>query len=118
MSDAIIFPVTDMLPTADQGSSAGQRNQKRDSLFLAARLSVHGRRPIEIRVRNLSEGGLMIDSAPPMDMAAPVVIELRGVGDVPGKVAWYAEGRAGIAFDAPIDPVRVRKPVATRSESV
>ena len=57
----------------------------------------------------------MIDSAPPMDIGTPITVELRNVGAVPGKVAWYTEGRAGIAFDIPIDPVKARKHVAMRA---
>lgn len=115
MTDALIFPSTDTFPSTDDGPADGQRSRKRDSLFLAARLSVEGGRASDIRVRNLSEGGLMIDSAPPMDIGTPVAIEFRSVGAVPGKVAWYIEGRAGIAFDSPVDPASVRKPVGVRA---
>lgn len=100
---------------SDAGLVSGKRVRRRDSLYLSARLWVNGGEPVEVRVRNLSEGGLMAEGAPPAVIGAAVTIELRNIGTVPGKVAWYTEHRAGIAFDAPIDPQRARKPVVTRT---
>ena len=99
----------------DAGLVAGNRGRRRDSLFLAAKLSVDGGEPVEVRVRNLSEGGLMAEGAPPAPIGAAVTVELRNLGAVPGKVAWYTEDRAGIAFDIAVDPQRARKPVAVRA---
>ena len=42
-----------------------------------------------------------------------VEVEIRGMGWVPGHVVWIAEGRAGVAFDRPVDPRAARKPVLT-----
>jgi hypothetical protein len=36
---------------------------------------------------------------------------MRGLGEMTGSVAWWTEGRLGIALDHPIDPARARKPV-------
>jgi hypothetical protein len=44
-------------------------------------------------------------------IGTPVNMELRGVGQVSGRIAWQAEGRTGVAFDTPIDPLKARKPV-------
>ena len=46
-----------------------------------------------------------------MAIDTPVELEIRGIGHVNGRVAWQAEGRTGIAFDADIDPLKARKPV-------
>ncbi len=90
----------------------GQRGQQRDSLLLMAPCQVAGDDEIyEVRVRNLSEGGLMIELDRSVDVGTKVTLTLRGIGRVGGKVAWFAEGRAGIALDQPIDPVKARKPV-------
>jgi hypothetical protein len=40
-----------------------------------------------------------------------VEVEVRGVGWVSGRIAWATDGRVGIAFDTPIDPLLARKPV-------
>ena len=90
---------------------AAQRLRKRDSLFLTAQLTFVGTEPREVRVRNLSEGGMMAEVDRIVDVATPVSLVLRGIGEVRGKVAWCTEGRIGIAFDRPIDPHKARKPV-------
>ncbi|MDR6850771.1 hypothetical protein J2Y54_000264 [Sphingomonas sp. BE123] len=89
---------------------ASQRNAARDSLFLAAMLRIEGRE-VQVRVRNLSAGGLMAEYPDPVDQGTEVEIDVRGVGWIRGKIAWAAEKRVGIAFDRPIDPLMARKPV-------
>jgi hypothetical protein len=94
----------------DAGGS--QRSRSRDSLFLMAQLRFNGETTVrEVRVRNLSEGGLMVDCTNVKDTGTPVSLDLRGIGEVEGKVAWCTEGRIGIALDRKIDPKRARKPV-------
>lgn len=105
-------PFTPADSTADDGG-AGTRS--RDSLFLMARLRTPSlSETFSVRIRNLSPGGLMADFATPLERDTPVEIEVRGIGWVPGKVAWFAEGRTGIAFDVPIDPGKARKPITPR----
>ncbi|PVX29096.1 PilZ domain-containing protein [Sphingomonas pokkalii] len=90
---------------------AGKRSGARDSLLLTAQLRVDGEAVGQVRVRNLSAGGLMAEYPEPIGLRAPVEIEVRGVGWVSGKIAWAAEGRVGVAFDHEIDPKLARKPV-------
>ena len=90
------------------------RTRKRDSLFLSARLTLAGKPAThEVRVRNLSEGGLMAEYDAIVEADTAVTLEMRGLGEMTGRVAWCAHGRLGIAFDHPIDPSRARKPVGT-----
>lgn len=97
----------------DAGAQADSgRVRKRDSLFLAARLTFEGKDTThDVRVRNLSEGGLMAEYEPPVAAGVAVTLEMRGLGEMTGRVAWCTRGRLGIAFDHPIDPARARKPV-------
>lgn len=102
-------------PLTAAGTAAagdGQRKRKRDSMFLQASLTL-GSEPLvrDVRIRNLSEGGLMAELARVVDPGTPVAIDLRGIADLTGKVAWCAEGRMGIVFDHKIDPQLARKPV-------
>lgn len=90
----------------------GQRTGSRDSLLLVAQFRLAGDEKVEqVRVRNLSSGGLMAEFGSPIDRGAPVEVGVRGVGWVQGKIAWTAEGRVGVAFDREIDPMLARKPV-------
>ncbi len=96
----------------DGGEAAKDGPRGRDSLFLMANLRVEGvEQPLPVRVRNLSAGGLMAELPEPVAPDCAVEVEVRGIGWVPGRVAWQTEGRAGIAFDREIDPRRARKPV-------
>lgn len=92
--------------------SSAQRGGSRDSLLLSAQLRVKSAEPVTVRVRNLSPGGLMAEFSGHVTLEQPVDIEVRGIGWIEGRIAWMAEGRVGIAFDKPIDPLLARKPVA------
>ncbi len=92
--------------------SGSQRSRSRDSLFLMAQLRFGGEEAVrEVRVRNLSEGGLMVDCDRVRDAGTAVTLDVRGIGEVGGKVAWCTEGRIGIALDRQIDPRKARKPI-------
>ncbi len=92
--------------------AAGGRNDSRDSLFLMAELRLAGSKHGEqVRVRNLSPGGLMADYCGELTQGADVKFDVRGVGWVKGKVAWVAAGRIGVTFPHPIDPLLARRPV-------
>jgi hypothetical protein len=93
---------------------ATKRTRKRDSLFLSASLRLDGDdEHHEVRVRNLSAGGLMAELDRTVEPGTAVALEMRGLGKLSGTVAWCTRGRLGIALDHPIDPARARKPVGT-----
>ena len=104
--------------SSSRGEHAGRRSKARDSLFLMATIRKAGqaeREEIPVRVRNLSEIGLMADY---LDHAVPgeaVSVEVRGIGEVAGKVAWVEDRRIGITFDAEVDPMLARKPVSGKA---
>lgn len=103
-------------PLKDDGveDAAAQRIDARDSLLLVAKFRVAGRNDaIQVRVRNLSSGGLMAEVPQPIDIGTMVEVEVRGIGWVSGRIAWVTAGRAGVAFDHLIDPQAARKPVVT-----
>ena len=67
--------------------------------------------PVSARIRNVSAGGTLVESIRPLVPGTKVTLALRGIGAVGGEVMWATENRAGIKFDAPIDPDACRKPV-------
>ena len=96
----MIVVMTDATPLSDTA-----RKASRDSLFLKATLRIDTQSdPVVVRVRNLSAGGMMVDGHVSLVAASVVSVELRGIGVVRGRVAWADAGRAGIAFDAQVDP--------------
>jgi len=101
-------------PFDDERNSdaARDRGDSRDSLFLMADIRIAGRSTArQVRVRNLSTGGLMAEFPEGLDQGTGITVNVRGIGWVEGRVAWSAAGRIGVAFDREIDPIRARKPV-------
>lgn len=95
------------------------RGNDRDSLFLKATIKFPSSgEGGEVRIRNLSAGGLMAETSTRAVRGEKVEINLRTVGWIGGVVAWVAEGRIGIAFEHPIDPRAVRKPVGQNNEAI
>ena len=91
---------------------ANARVRKRDSLFMTAALQLPDAPGAqEVRVRNLSSGGLMVELDRVVAPGTVVTLQMRGLGELTGSVAWCTRGRVGIALDQPIDPKLARKPV-------
>ncbi|WP_407875266.1 PilZ domain-containing protein [Qipengyuania nanhaisediminis] len=80
------------------------RTVSRDSLFLLASVRVEqDDEQHRVRVRNLSDGGMMGEGPIRIQRGNRVEIELRNIGAVQGSVAWVQDQRFGIAFDEEID---------------
>ncbi|VXC85918.1 PilZ domain-containing protein [Sphingomonas sp. AX6] len=95
----------------DEAAAAG-RHGSRDSLLLAAQLRFDGDPEIhQVRVRNLSSGGLMAEFAEDVEIGARIQVDVRNIGWVKGRIAWATDGRLGVAFDREVDPMAARKPV-------
>jgi hypothetical protein len=94
--------------------SAAKRSMDRDSLFLKAVLRFPNTKvEQEVRIRNLSAGGLMAEIPTQAPRGEPVEIKLRSIGWVSGHIAWATDCRVGIAFDHHINPKDARKPVSS-----
>lgn len=91
-----------------------ERGGKRESMFLGGSIWFEAgasRQPV--RIRNISNSGMMIDFPQSRVKGSPVFADIKGVGEVAGKVAWYQDGRMGIVFDDEIDADAARvKPAA------
>jgi len=92
---------------------SGARAGARDSLLLMARIwDADGVERGQVRVRNLSETGMMADCGFPLKTGSVLTVDLRGIGQVTGEVVRVEEsGRIGVHFRRRIDPQRARKPV-------
>ncbi len=87
------------------------RSVSRDSLFLLASIQVEqSSETHRVRVRNLSNGGMMGEGNLRVQRGNRLAIELRNVGAVGGTVAWVQDDRFGVAFDEEIDSASARKP--------
>ena len=85
------------------------RAGNRDSMLLAATMRRPDGAEVAVKVRNLSPGGMMVDSPIGFARGEIVEAELRGIGVIGGSIVWVAGGRVGMAFDRQIDPRLARK---------
>ncbi len=87
------------------------RSVSRDSLLLLAGIRIEQEADTHrVKVRNLSDGGMMGEGNLRVQRGNRLDIELRNVGSVAGTVAWVQDDRFGVAFDEEIDSQAARKP--------
>lgn len=96
------------------------RTLARDSLFLLANVRIEQQTETHrVRVRNLSDGGMMAEGSNiRVQRGLRAVVELRNVGEVMGSIAWVQDDRFGIAFDAEIDSQSARRPLVVEPADV
>lgn len=93
-------------------SGVETRSIARDSLFLLAEIRIEqGAEAHRVRVRNLSDGGMMGEGSLRVQRGHRLTIELRSIGAVGGTVAWVQDNRFGVAFDEEIDSQKARRPL-------
>jgi hypothetical protein len=83
----------------------GKRKAKRARVLLAARLSTE-RGELDVRLRDLSRKGALIECDRPPAVGAEVVFT-RGSTTVPARVAWAGANRVGLEFKYMIDESEV-----------
>ena len=96
----------------DEQAAEHKRVEPRDSMFLMGMMRRPNGPEVPIKVRNLSSGGMMVESPMGFSKGEPIEADLRGIGPITGKIAWAAGGRVGVAFDRVVDPALARRPVA------
>ncbi len=97
----------------DEATAAADRTAKRDSLLLLTEIfDESGRRLASARVRNLSATGLMAECDRMLEVGDRVRLTLRGAGEIGAAISWARDGRIGLLFDAEIDPMAARRPIA------
>lgn len=85
---------------------AGKRSAKRARVLLAAKLSTGSAGEIDVRLRDLSQKGALVEGKSLPPQGSDVVFS-RGSITVPARVAWTGEARAGLEFAYPIDETEV-----------
>ena len=104
----------DPLNARVRAKARSRREAARESLFLSATIRRIGGVDLgflPVRIRNLSSVGLMADHDGLSRPGDRVMVEMRGLGFIPGEVAWVRHGRVGVSFDGPIDPKLARRSV-------
>ena len=84
---------------------ASNRRTRRSLVLLAAKVTTP-RGPIDVRLRNLSQNGALLEADAPPTVGTELVFE-RGKTLAPARVAWSSDGRFGIEFLRPIEESEV-----------
>lgn len=93
-------------------SGEEQRTAQRSKLLLMVGLRLPARRmALRVKVRDISAGGARLDFDGGGHADERVVLEFASGGQVPGRIAWATANEIGVAFDHPVDPESVRRPV-------
>jgi hypothetical protein len=87
---------------AGSPQSVFDREERLVSLYRVGALSVAGRRELCV-VRNVSSGGLMLNSYSYIEPGARIAVEFKQGESVEGMVAWSNGNNVGMRFDEPID---------------
>jgi hypothetical protein len=87
-------------------SVAGKRSAKRNRVLLAAKLQVRGAE-IDVRLRDLSQKGALVECHQTVPAAGSEVVFHRGSITVPARVAWAGANRVGLEFAYMIDESEV-----------
>lgn len=56
-----------------------------------------------VRIRNISSGGALLDCERPLPEGAPIRLNLSDAGTIAGEVRWSQGGQVGLKFDLPFD---------------
>ena len=97
-----------------------ERTERTLTLLMVAKLRREAGGEGLCRIRNVSTGGLMIETRMAIAVGERIAIEVRGRPELLGLLVWVRDGRAGMVFDtevaiedmialAPISPSRIRK---------
>lgn len=76
-----------------------KRSERTLTMLIVAKLRAGNREGI-CRVRNVSKGGMMIESRMPLDCGQPVMLDVRDQAGLQGSIAWVRGERSGIRLES------------------
>ncbi|MFM9977344.1 MAG: PilZ domain-containing protein [Sphingomonadaceae bacterium] len=79
------------------------------TILLVARMSI-GQRDDLCRVRNISVGGMRIETLASVEVGQAIDVELKNGVSVRAEVMWVRDAAAGVRFEAPVDIAEVLAP--------
>ena len=83
-----------------------ERADRAMTMLMVGKLRAGSRQGL-CRIRNVSIGGMMIETRLPLACGEEVVIDARGRQEVTGTVVWVLDGRAGVRFAYQLPPDRM-----------
>ena len=100
-----------LVPTIEE-----ERGAQRQTLIWKGVLHL-GNQKTDVRVRNISTKGAMIESPVPVEVGSEPVLQLSDTVSIPTRVAWAMSGQMGVKFHEPFDLALLAqtRPIITKS---
>ena len=93
----------------DESGTTQNRRARRSHFLMAASIEADGV-TVAVKLRNLSPEGALVEGDQLPAVGSSVIFRKKEL-NLPGHIAWVTAGRAGIAFDAKLDPDAVLRHV-------
>ena len=93
----------------EQNGINQNRRANRSHVLMAASIEVDGI-TVAVKLRNLSDEGALVEAEQLPAVGSHVVFRKKEL-NLAGRIAWITANRAGIAFDAKLDPDAVMRHV-------
>ena len=93
----------------DESGITQNRRARRSHVLMAASIEADGV-AVAVKLRNLSPEGALVEGDQLPAVGRSVIFRKKEL-NLAGRVAWVTAGRAGIAFDAKLDPDAVLRHV-------
>ena len=93
----------------DESGTTQNRRARRSHFLMAASIEADGV-TVSVKLRNLSPEGALVEGDQLPAVGSSVIFRKKEL-NLPGHIAWVTAGRAGIAFDAKLDPDSVLRHV-------
>jgi diguanylate cyclase (GGDEF)-like protein len=90
--------------------------EPRHRLMRRALTAINGQ-TVEVRLRNISSSGALVDCPLPVAPGAELSINIIGVGPVRGLVRWASSGKFGVQFEGQFDLARLAPKKERREET-
>ena len=93
----------------DESSISQNRRTRRSQVFMAASLETDGV-VVQVKLRNLSTEGALVEGDRLPSVGSAILFRKKELS-LSGRIAWITGRRAGVAFDALLDPEAVMRHV-------
>ncbi len=93
----------------DESGINQNRRAHRSHVLMAASIEAGGM-TVEVKLRNLSAEGALVEASQLPSVGSQVIFRKKEL-NLAGRIAWITANRAGIAFDTELDPEAVMRHV-------
>jgi hypothetical protein len=100
------FPEEKFVPPQPQDDGSDNRVATRHPLIWSGEL-VHGSHRWQVRLRNISATGALVDFPGQLRLGSEVLLDLGNAGQVTASVSWVMGDQLGLHFDEPFEMIRL-----------